>query len=53
MSVFDTWAAYVSEVLQSESQLAASLVRHGGEIGDAREALIKGVLERILPNVYE
>jgi len=41
MSVFDSWAEYVTDVLRAESQLAGSLVKHAVELGDAREALIK------------
>ncbi|MFC1483855.1 DUF6602 domain-containing protein [Candidatus Neomarinimicrobiota bacterium] len=53
MSVFDEWSKYIVGVLKSESDLAGSLMRHGGELGDAREALIKGVLSRILPSIYD
>lgn len=52
-SVFDTWSDYIANILNSESDLAASLVEHGGELGNAREALINGVLSRILPSIYE
>ena len=52
-SVFDAWSGYVVDVLQSESELAGELVRHGGVLGDAREALIRRVLLRILPSIYE
>jgi hypothetical protein len=53
MSVFDSWTQYIAEILHKESQLSASMVKHGGELGGAREALIKGVLNRIIPKTYE
>ncbi len=53
MSVFDSWSEYITSILSSESKLVSSIVQHYGEIGSAREALIKGVLFRILPSIYE
>lgn len=53
MAVFDSWAQYIADILQKESELSASMVKHGGELGSAREALIKGVLNRIIPEIYE
>jgi hypothetical protein len=53
MVVFDDWAKNIVDVLKSESDLAGILLKHGGELGDAREALIRGILERILPSIYE
>jgi hypothetical protein len=52
-SIFDEWSKFVANILNSESDLAASMVKHGGELGDVREALINGVLLRILPSIYE
>jgi len=53
MSVFDDWAEYVVDILHAESKHAGSLVQHPVLLGNAREALIQGVLARILPNAYE
>ncbi|SRR6266404_380443 len=53
MSVFDEWAKYVVNVLKAESKYAGALVQHPVLLGDAREALVQGVLSRILPNAYE
>jgi hypothetical protein len=53
MSVFDDWAEYVVDILQAESKHAGSLVQHAVLLGNAREALIQGVLARIVPNAYE
>jgi len=52
-SIFDEWSNYIANILNSESDLAASMVEQGGELGNAREALINGVLSRILPSIYE
>ena len=46
ISMFDQWSDYVVKLLEVESELAGRLLRHGGELGDAREALIGGVLAR-------
>ena len=53
MSVFDAWSEFITNILTSESDLASCIVQHYGELGDAREALIQGVLQRILPSIYE
>lgn len=53
MTIFDDWARLVTDVLQSESKLVGALLRHAGELGSAREALIRGILERIIPTLYE
>lgn len=51
--VFDSWANYVVEVLKTESLLAGSFTSNPTLIGDAREAIVEGVLKRILPPAYE
>lgn len=51
--VFDSWANYVVKVLKTESELAGSLTANPTLIGDAREAIVEGVLKRILPPAYE
>lgn len=53
MAVFDDWSRLVTKLLTSESDLAAALLRHQGELGSAREALIRGILGRIVPSIYE
>lgn len=53
MSVFDQWSKYIAEVLKAESKLAGELAKRPVEFGDAREALIKLALSRILPTIYE
>ena len=52
MSIFDDWAKYITRILREESELAGSIVSHRGELGSAREALIRGVLSRILPHTF-
>lgn len=52
-SIFDQWSDYVVKLLEVESELAGRLLKHGGELGDAREALIGGVLSRIVPSAYD
>lgn len=52
-SLFDQWAEYIIKGLIAESSLAGLLLKHKGELGDAREALIDGVLSRVLPSAYE
>lgn len=51
-AIFDTWAKYITEVLEKESELVNGFLKHPSEIGNAREALIKGVLSKILPRAY-
>jgi len=53
MSIFDNWARYIARILQEESQLAGNMVTHMGELGSARESIVKGVLERVLPSMYD
>jgi hypothetical protein len=53
MSIFDQWSDFVVKSLEVESKLAGLLLKHGGELGDAREALIADVLSRILPSAYD
>ncbi|MFH0834658.1 MAG: DUF6602 domain-containing protein [Patescibacteria group bacterium] len=53
MSVFDDWSEFIVKVLESESSLVKAFLKNPTEIGDAREALIKGVLSKILPSIYE
>ena len=52
-SIFDEWAAFATDALAAESALIQRFVGHPTLIGDAREALIGGVLSRILPTAYE
>jgi len=52
-SIFDQWADCIVKALNAESSLAGLLLKHKGELGDAREALIDGVLSRVLPSGYE
>jgi hypothetical protein len=52
-AIFDSWAKYITDILNQESELAGSILKHGGELGDARESLISGVLQRIIPGIYE
>ena len=51
-SLFDEWSDYIIRVLDAEFDYS-SLAKHPTELGDAREALIKGVLQRIIPSTYE
>lgn len=53
MSVLNDWAIYVAKCLSADSELVSSTVKHGGEIGSAREAIIKQVLKKFLPAQYE
>jgi hypothetical protein len=51
--IFERWAEHITQILREESKLVGELVNQPTLIGDAREALVKGVLERILPSAYE
>lgn len=53
MSILDSWADFVARVLKSESELAAAMIGHAGELGSARESLVSGVLSRLLPDIYD
>lgn len=53
MPIFDEWADSIIKILKEESELVSKLVKHPVEVGNAREALIKGVLDRILPSIYD
>src|SRR2546430_17710818 len=53
MALFDDWSQLVTKVLISESDLVAKLLHHAVELGNAREALIRGILERFVPSIYE
>jgi len=53
MSVFDNWSKFIFEIIKKESDLARAMLKHKGELGNVRETLIQGILNRILPSTYE
>jgi hypothetical protein len=53
VSIFEQWAKRISRILTEESGLVGEFVDHPTLIGNAREALIHGVLDRVLPSIYE
>jgi len=53
MALFDNWSQLVIKVLTSESALVAELLHHAVELGSTREELIRGILERFVPSIYE
>jgi len=53
MALFDDWSQLVTKVLTSESDLVSKLLHHAVELGNAREALVRGILERFVPSIYE
>jgi hypothetical protein len=54
MSIFDKLAEDIVDILHRESEHVGSLVQHPVLVGNVREALIQGVLARLLPkNAYE
>lgn len=52
MNLFDSWSREVASVLAAESTLAGKFLLHGGELGDAREAFLRDVLRRVVPDLY-
>ena len=52
-TIFERWAKMVTQVLRTESDLAGTFIQHPTRVGDAREALVKNVLERVLPSAVE
>lgn len=52
ISLFDEWSSYIIKVLNAEFDYT-SMIKHSSELGNARETLIKGVLQRIIPKTYE
>ncbi|GAF74476.1 unnamed protein product, partial [marine sediment metagenome] len=52
-SIFDQWAKQIARVIDSESTLAAKTSSHAGMIGNAREAIIRNILQRFIPGGYE
>lgn len=53
MPVFEDWGKYLSEVIDAEFNLSGKLIKHPVGIGDARESIIKSILLRFLPSIYE
>lgn len=53
LSIFDEWATFATQALAAESSLVEKFVGHPTLLGNAREALIAGVLARVLPSAYE
>ncbi|MBO1224527.1 MAG: hypothetical protein JYX80_08850 [Candidatus Scalindua sediminis] len=53
VSIFDAWSKQIAKVISAESTLAGNGVTHGGMIGNAREAIIRNVLNRFIPTGYE
>lgn len=53
MSILDSWANFIAQILKTESELAAALIKHAGELGSAREAMVSSVLSRLLPDMYD
>ena len=51
--IIGPWADFVVAAIKAESNLARELIAHSGEVGAAREAVIRQVLGRILPPTSE
>lgn len=52
-SVFDTWSEYMAKVIDAEASLAGELTSHATRLGNEREAIIKKILARVIPDIYE
>lgn len=53
MSIFNDWATFIASSLRADSELVSAIATHGGEIGSAREEIIRQVLFKILPPQFE
>lgn len=53
MSVFEKWANYITEIASTESKHLNDFLGQNTDLGNVREAIIKNVLGRFLPSIYE